>query len=111
MPERSSRANANRVELTWAGKRTHVERIALPLERIESVDAPRGGDLFSLGPQLDGGWRNKLIWGDNKLVMSSLRLAAYRPMRMAIMPWLRRGPSSGGPAETPCLPCWAWPCW
>src|SRR5215218_10075846 len=60
-----------RTELVWAGKRTQVERIALPFQRVESVNAPRGGDLFSLAAQQDG-WRNKLIWGDNKLVMASL---------------------------------------
>lgn len=60
-----------RTELVWAGKRTQVERIALPFQRAETVNAPRG-DLFStLGGGADG-WRNKLIWGDNKLVMASL---------------------------------------
>jgi adenine-specific DNA-methyltransferase len=60
-----------RTELVWPGKRTRVERVALPFQRVESINRPRGADLFSA---LDGGdgWRNKLIWGDNKLVMGSL---------------------------------------
>jgi hypothetical protein len=60
-----------RTELVWAGKRTQVDRVALPFQRVETVNAPRGADLFSLGQHADG-WRNKLIWGDNKLVMASL---------------------------------------
>ena len=60
-----------RTELVWAGKRTQVERVALPFQRVESVNAPRGADMFSRLGEGDG-WRNKLIWGDNKLVMASL---------------------------------------
>ncbi|HLZ69024.1 MAG TPA: site-specific DNA-methyltransferase, partial [Dehalococcoidia bacterium] len=58
-------------ELVWANKRTHVDRIALPFQRVETVNAPRGGDLFTALAGGDGP-RNKLIWGDNKLVMASL---------------------------------------
>ena len=67
----SGQSPYTRTELVWAGKRTQVERVALPFQRVETVNAPRGGDLFSMG-QRDDGWRNKLIWGDNKLVMASL---------------------------------------
>lgn len=60
-----------RTELVWAGKRTRVDRVALPFQRVETVNLPRGANLFT--PREPGdGWRNKLIWGDNKLVMSSL---------------------------------------
>jgi hypothetical protein len=38
-----------RTELIWAGKRTQVERIALPFQRVETVNAPRAGDLFTFG--------------------------------------------------------------
>jgi len=48
-----------------------VDRVALPFQRVETINAPRGGDMFS-ALQDGGGWRNKLIWGDNKLVMASL---------------------------------------
>ena len=91
----TDRSPYTRTELVWAGKRTQVERVALPFQRVETVNAPRGGDLFSTltpGPSREpvgapavavgaspnngrgerDGWRNKLIWGDNKLVMASL---------------------------------------
>ncbi|MGH2365143.1 MAG: hypothetical protein ACRDHX_10910, partial [Chloroflexota bacterium] len=61
--------------LEWEGKRTQVDRIELPFQRIETVNEPREKDLFSsaaAAQALSTGWRNKLIWGDNKLVCSSL---------------------------------------
>lgn len=66
-------------ELIWPGKSAEVERVVLPLQSIEQIDEPRTEtrdlDLFSLdagsGRQLSG-WTNKLIWGDNRLVLSSL---------------------------------------
>ena len=67
----NGRSAYTRTELVWAGKRTQVDRVALPFQRVESVNAPRGGDLFSALQATDS-WRNKLIWGDNKLVMASL---------------------------------------
>jgi adenine-specific DNA-methyltransferase len=71
MASETRRPSPTRSELVWAGKRTQVDRVALPFQRVETVNAPRGADLFSAGQQSDG-WRNKLIWGDNKLVMASL---------------------------------------
>lgn len=70
-------------ELIWPGKTHEVTQAVLPFQSIEQIDEPRhesadayGGDnLFSLnrrGRQV-GGWSNKLIWGDNKLVLSSLK--------------------------------------
>jgi len=61
----------SRTELVWAGKRTRIDRVALPFQRVETINAPRGGDLFS-SIQPAEGWRDKLIWGDNKLTMASL---------------------------------------
>ena len=72
--------DAQETELIWPGKTTEVERVVLPFQSIEHIDEPRSGtvkqpDLFSVsetsGRQI-GGWSNKLIWGDNKLVLSSL---------------------------------------
>ena len=72
--------DAQETELIWPGKTTEVERVVLPFQSIEHIDEPRSGtvkqpDLFSMnetsGRQI-GGWTNKLIWGDNKLVLSSL---------------------------------------
>ena len=71
MAAASDRSPYTRTELVWAGKRTQVERVALPFQRVETVNAPRGANLFSSLGTADG-WRNKLIWGDNKLVMASL---------------------------------------
>ena len=76
-------------ELIWPGKTHDVTRAVLPFQSIEQIDEPRAetgaqvGDLFSLdaGGRQVGGWSNKLIWGDNKLVLSSL---AGGPLRKAI---------------------------
>ena len=68
------------VELIWPGKTTEVERVVLPFQSVEHIDEPRAetvvqSNLFSIdqatGRQV-GGWTNKLIWGDNKLILSSL---------------------------------------
>ncbi|MDE2696504.1 MAG: site-specific DNA-methyltransferase [Chloroflexota bacterium] len=70
-----------RVELVWPGKRTEVERVRLPFQVIERVnDVRRSRERQA--PMLTGatdlpdwwpeGWRNKLIWGDNKYVLASL---------------------------------------
>jgi len=81
-----------RTELVWPGKydqdgrRREPERVSLPFQTIERVnesratrdaDKERGMTLFDVwkgdeGETFDDGWRNKLIWGDNLLVMSSL---------------------------------------
>lgn len=68
--------------LYWKGKRTTVDRIVLPfqsLEVIETINESRAtrekekGTMFRKDPNtIDVEWRNKLIWGDNKYVMSAL---------------------------------------
>lgn len=76
------------VELVWNGKTNQVCNVVLPFQVIEQVDEPRGekkkareqGMLFDLdgrGRQLKG-WTNKLIWGDNKLILSSLKNGPMR---------------------------------
>ena len=77
------------VELVWNGKTGEVCNIVLPFQTIEQVDEPRAEkpsdasrqvDLFSTdarGRQLKG-WSNKLIWGDNKLILSSLKNGPMR---------------------------------
>ena len=71
----------DRVELVWPGKRTEVERVRLPfqtIERVNDVRRARGGQSPMLTGATDlpdwwpDGWRNKLIWGDNKYVLASL---------------------------------------
>jgi len=69
------------VRLEWEGKPTHVERVSLPFQTVETINESRAtrerdaGGLFA-GSAASDGARNRLIWGDNKLVMSSL-LAGY----------------------------------
>jgi len=77
------------VELVWNGKSGEVCNIVLPFQTIEQVDEPRAEkpqdtalqfDLFATdtrGRQLKG-WTNKLIWGDNKLILSSLKNGPLR---------------------------------
>jgi len=73
------------VELVWNGKNREVCTTVLPFQSLEHVDEPRleqpelgTMDLFDTrGRQLKG-WTNKLIWGDNKLILSSLKSGALR---------------------------------
>ncbi len=78
------------VELVWNGKSGDVCNIVLPFQTIEQIDEPRSEadkeksdpqmQLFSTddrGRQLKG-WTNKLIWGDNKLILSSLKNGPLR---------------------------------
>ena len=73
------------VELVWNGKTNEVTNVVLPFQTIEIVDEPREEkvaklqtDLFSAGGRQVGGWTNKLIWGDNKLILSSLKNGPLR---------------------------------
>ena len=80
------------VELVWNGKTNEVCNVVLPFQTIEQVDEPRAEkpedaalqkalfDLDARGRQVKG-WTNKLIWGDNKLILSSLKNG---PLREAI---------------------------
>ncbi|MBN1832824.1 MAG: site-specific DNA-methyltransferase [Deltaproteobacteria bacterium] len=82
-----------RTELVWPGKYNddgtlkEVPRVSLPFQVIETVnesratrEALKGGiqrGLFDVyegkeGDSFEDGWKNKLIWGDNLLVMGSL---------------------------------------
>ena len=84
-----------RTELVWPGKYNEdgtlkeVPRVSLPFQVIETVNESRatrevltqkGGiqrSLFDIyegkeGDSFEEGWKNKLIWGDNLLVMGSL---------------------------------------
>jgi adenine-specific DNA-methyltransferase len=83
----------SKTELIWPGKynedgsRKEVPRVSLPFQVIESVNESRAtreatkggvqGTLFDAydgkeGDTFEDGWKNKLIWGDNVLVMGSL---------------------------------------
>lgn len=75
------------VELVWNGKTNEVCNIVLPFQVIEQVDEPRqtqadkddlAGSLFDFRGRQKSGWTNKLIWGDNKLILSSLKNGPLR---------------------------------
>ncbi len=75
------------VELVWNGKTNEVCNIVLPFQVIEQVDEPRAEKQEDTMPQMDlfdsrgrqkAGWTNKLIWGDNKLILSSLKNGPLR---------------------------------
>lgn len=77
------------VELVWNGKTNEVTNTVLPFQTIEQVDEPRAEkaedtkaqlalfDFDQRGRQIKG-WTNKLIWGDNKLILSSLKNGPLR---------------------------------
>jgi len=73
------------VELLWNGKTNEVTNVVLPFQVIEQIDEPRSDAKFgnqnslfdTTGRQITG-WTNKLIWGDNKLILSSLKNGPLR---------------------------------
>jgi DNA modification methylase len=76
------------VELVWKGKTNKICNVVLPFQTIENVDEPRAEkptkqqiasfvDIAPHGRRLKG-WTNKLIWGDNKLILSSLKNGPMR---------------------------------
>ena len=81
----------SRTELVWPGKyddgsQKEVPRVCLPFQVIETINESRATreakkerqpTLFDIweaeeGDTFEDGWKNKLIWGDNLLVMGSL---------------------------------------
>lgn len=74
-----------KTELVWEGKydefgnrrEVNVAGLAMPLQKIETIDEPRSraeeqGSLFDSAKAHRDDFRNRLIWGDNKLVTASL---------------------------------------
>lgn len=71
------------VELVWNGKTRDVCTTVLPFQTLEHIDEPRSetktqNELFDSRGRQQRGWANKLIWGDNKLILSSLKAGALR---------------------------------
>lgn len=79
-----------KTELVWEGKydefgqkrEVNVAGLAMPLQKIETIDEPRSraeaqGSLFDSKKAHRDDFRNRLIWGDNKLVIASL-LAEFK---------------------------------
>jgi site-specific DNA-methyltransferase (adenine-specific)/adenine-specific DNA-methyltransferase len=77
-------ADKREVELVWNGKSREVCTAILPFQTLEHIDEPRKEkrDDEELGLDTGGrqvkGWTNKLIWGDNKLILSSLKSGSLR---------------------------------
>ncbi|MDI9355663.1 MAG: site-specific DNA-methyltransferase [Chitinophagaceae bacterium] len=74
------------VFLFWNGRNETVTNAVLPFHSIEQIDEPRKEDqntniLFDQRGRQIKGWTNKLIWGDNKLILSSL---VHGPLREEI---------------------------
>ena len=76
-----------KTELVWDGKYDEYGRrrevdiagCAMPMQRIETIDQPRSEavaqgelSLFEKASKRRDDFRNRLIWGDNKLVLASL---------------------------------------
>lgn len=79
-------ADPHEAELIWPGKTSEVTSVVLPFQSIEQIDEPRAEMNSNLGlfdfdaatGRQAGGWTNKLIWGDNKLVLASLKNGPLR---------------------------------
>ena len=77
-------ADKREVELVWNGKSREVCTAILPFQTLEHIDEPRKEKRddeelgFDTGGRQVKGWTNKLIWGDNKLILSSLKSGALR---------------------------------
>ena len=73
------------LELVWNGKTSDVTNVVLPFQTIEHIDEPRPEsvrnqqlDIFDTSGRQLKGWTNKLIWGDNKFILSSLKNGPLR---------------------------------
>ncbi|MBA3708254.1 MAG: site-specific DNA-methyltransferase [Planctomycetes bacterium] len=77
-------ADKSEVELVWNGKTRDVCTAVLPFQTLEHVDEPRKESKtqeeigFDVAGRQMKGWTNKLIWGDNKLILSSLKSGPLR---------------------------------
>ena len=66
------------VRLEWEGKPRQVDRLSLPFQTVETINESRAtrerdaGALFAGGREAATANYNRLIWGDNRIVMSSL---------------------------------------
>lgn len=83
-------AGKREAELVWSGKTDAVCDVVLPFQTIERVSDPWVEDLAGPQPEPSGSapqggrltdWTNKLIQGDNRLILSALKNG---PMREAI---------------------------
>lgn len=86
-PQNPHPLSTMRTELVWEGKyddfgnrrEVDIAGCAMPMQRIETIDQPRSEaaaagqlDLFEKKTARLNDFRNRLVWGDNKLVIASL---------------------------------------
>ena len=71
--------DAQKVEINWEDKKSELTNVCLPFQTIEHIDEPREEKELKAQKSLDfakgqklQGWTNKLIWGDNKFIVSSI---------------------------------------
>jgi adenine-specific DNA-methyltransferase len=76
---------SRQVEMHWNGKTSGITNVRLPFQVVEHIDEPRDESsmrqqisLFDTSGQRISDWTNKLIWGDNKYVLSSLASGSVR---------------------------------
>jgi len=85
-----AKVDIQKSELVWVGKYNEDGRLnpverpgPYPFQIVEAINAPKierqNSNLWLFdylrgdeGETFENGWKNKLIWGDNKLIMSSL---------------------------------------
>jgi adenine-specific DNA-methyltransferase len=91
-PDNPHPLSTMKTELVWEGKydewgnrrEVDIAGCAMPMQRIETIDQPRSEaaaagqlEMFEKKTTRVDDFRNRLIWGDNKLVMASL-LAEFK---------------------------------
>ena len=69
-PHRKKGIDRNETELVWKDKRKRVHYDVLPFQTVERLGLT--GQQRLPNPSEPDGWVNRLIWGDNKLVMGTL---------------------------------------
>ncbi|HAU0837697.1 TPA: site-specific DNA-methyltransferase [Legionella pneumophila] len=69
--------SCHKSELIWPGKNTNICKAELPFQAIEHIDTPKLNQLHTTSSSRSA-WANKLIWGENKLVLSSLQSGYLR---------------------------------
>ncbi|HAU2394708.1 TPA: site-specific DNA-methyltransferase, partial [Legionella pneumophila] len=70
-------ASCHKSELIWPGKNNNICKAELPFQAIEHIDTPKLNQLHNTN-QSKSTWANKIIWGENKLVLSSLQSGHLR---------------------------------
>ena len=63
-------------ELIWPGKTHEVCKVSLPFQTIEHIDEQLKRKANK--SVTNNGWSNKLIWGENKLILASLKQGPLR---------------------------------